>query len=42
MDGWICDERSIQGSRLVCFDGYGDEPDIACIAVDEKDLEFMC
>ena len=42
MDGWICDERSIQGSWPVCFDGYGDEPDIACIAVDEKDLEFMC
>lgn len=42
MDGWICDERSIQGSWPVCFDGYGDEPDIACIAAEEKGLEFMC
>lgn len=42
MDGWICDARSIYGQWLVSFDGYGDEPEIACIPVDEKDLEFMC
>ena len=41
MDGWICDPRNINGQWLVCFDQYGDLPDIACIPVKEEDLELI-
>ena len=40
MDGWICDSRIIEAKRLVCFDQYGELPNIATIAVDEVDLEM--
>ena len=33
MYGWICDPRKINGQWLVCFDQYGDLPDISCIPV---------
>lgn len=29
MDGWICNEQRCEGSWLVCFDQYGDLPNIA-------------
>lgn len=41
MDGWICDPRNIDGEWLVCFDQYGDLPDIATIPVKEEDLELI-
>ena len=41
MDGWICDPRNINGQWLVCFDQYGELPNIATIAVLEKDLELV-
>lgn len=41
MDGWICDPRTILGAWLVSFDQEGDLPEIACIPVDEKDLEVI-
>lgn len=41
MDGWICDSRNINGQWLVCFDQYGELPDIATIPIKEEDLEVM-
>jgi len=41
MNGWICDPRNINGQWLVCFDQYGNLPDIACIPVKEEDLEVI-
>lgn len=41
MDGWICDPRNINGQWLVCFDQYGDLPNIATIPIKEKDLEVI-
>ena len=41
MDGIICDPRIIEGCRLVCFDQYGDKPNIATIPVKEEDLEVI-
>ena len=42
MDGWICDPRNISGAWLVCFDQYGDKPNIATISVKESDLKVIC
>ena len=42
MDGWICDPRNLEGTWLVCFDQYGELPNIATIAVKESDLKFIC
>lgn len=41
MDGWICDPRNIEGNWLVCFDQYGELPNIATIPVKEEDLEVL-
>ena len=41
MTGWICDPRKIDGKWLVCFDQYGELPDIAMLPVDEEDLETL-
>ncbi len=41
MTGWICDERNLSGTWLVCFamDEYFTEYPI--IAVNEEDLKFL-
>ncbi len=39
MHGWICDPRTIDGTWLVNFPQYGENPDIATIAILEKDLK---
>ena len=39
MDGWICYDQKCEGSWLVCFDQYGDLPNIATISVKEEDME---
>lgn len=41
MDGWICNEQRCEGSWLVCFDQYGDLPNIATISVKEEDMEVI-
>ena len=41
MDGWICDPRNIDGQWLVCFDQYGELPNIATIPVNEEDLDVL-
>ncbi len=41
MDGWICNEQRCEGSWLVCFDQYGDLPNIATIAVKVEDMEVI-
>ncbi|MCL2488103.1 MAG: hypothetical protein FWE80_05400 [Oscillospiraceae bacterium] len=41
MTGWICDPRSIDETWLVCFDQYGDLPNIATISVKEEDLKLV-
>ncbi len=38
MQGWICDPRSIDGTWLVNFPQYGENPDIATLDIDEEDL----
>lgn len=38
MQGWICDERIIEGRRLVNFPQYGEKEDIATIDILESDL----
>lgn len=38
MQGWICDERCINGMWLVNFPRYGLEDDIGTIAVKQEDL----
>lgn len=41
MQGWICDERCIDESRLVNFPQCGDKEDIAEIPIKEKDLKLI-
>ncbi len=41
MQGWICLEESINGTWLVNFPGYGENPDIAEIAVKEEYLMIL-
>ena len=41
MQGWICDSRNIDDSWLVNFPQYGENPDIATIAIKEKDLLLL-
>lgn len=41
MDGIIVDPRNIEGCWLVCFDQFGDLPNIATIPVKEQDLELV-
>ena len=38
MQGWICDERNIEGRWLVNFPQYGEKDDIAEIDIKEEDL----
>lgn len=38
MHGWICDERIIEGRRLVNFPQYGEKEDIATLDILESDL----
>lgn len=38
MQGWICDERIIDGRRLVNFPQYGEKEDIATLDILESDL----
>lgn len=38
MQGWICDERTIKGRRLVNFPQYGEKEDIATLDILESDL----
>ena len=37
--GWICMEEKLDGCWLVNFPQYGENPDIATIAILEKDLK---
>ena len=39
MQGWICDNRFVNGTWLVNFPGYGENDDIAEISIDENDLK---
>lgn len=41
MSGWICDPRIIEGHWLVCFDQFGELPNIATIPVKAEDLRVM-
>ena len=41
MQGWICDDRSIDDSWLVNFPQYGEKNDIATISVLESDLILL-
>lgn len=41
MQGWICDDRNIDGSWLVNFPQCGEKEDIAEIPVKEKDLRLI-
>jgi hypothetical protein len=41
MQGWICDSRNIDNSWFVNFPQYGEKPDIATIAIREKDLILL-
>ena len=38
MQGWICDERNIDGCWLVNFPQYGEKEDIATLDISESDL----
>ena len=38
MQGWICDDRCIDGRWLVCFPQYGEKEDIATIDILEEDF----
>lgn len=38
MQGWICDERNIEGRWLVNFPQYGEKEDIATLDILEEDL----
>jgi len=38
MQGWICDDRCIQGCWLVNFPQRGEKNDIATIPIQEEDL----
>ena len=39
MQGWICDEKIIEGRRLVNFPQYGEKEDIATLDILESDLK---
>ena len=39
LQGWICDERIIEGRRLVNFPQYGEKEDIATLDILESDLK---
>lgn len=41
MQGWICDDRNINGCRLVNFPQCGEKADIAEIPVKEEDLKLI-
>lgn len=41
MQGWICDERIIEGRRLVNFPQYGEKEDIATLDILESDLKII-
>ena len=41
MNGWICDNRCIQGYWLVNFPQCGEKDDIAEIPVKEEDLKLI-
>ena len=41
MQGWICDPRSIDGTWLVNFPRYGEQDDIATLAIKEEDLRLL-
>ena len=41
MNGWICDNRCIQGYWLVNFPQCGEKEDIAEIPVKEEDLKLI-
>lgn len=38
MQGWICDNRFVNGTWLVNFPRYGEKADIAEISISESDL----
>lgn len=38
MQGWICDNRFVNGTWLVNFPRYGEKDDIAEISISESDL----
>ena len=38
MQGWICDERIIEGRRLVNFPQYREKEDIATLDILESDI----
>ena len=41
MQGWICDDRNINGCQLVNFPQCGEKADIAEIPVKEEDLKLI-
>ena len=41
MQGWICDPRIMNGSRLVSFPQYGEKENIATILIKEEDLILL-
>ena len=41
MQGWICDDRNINGCWLVNFPQCGEKADIAEIPVKEEDLKLI-
>ena len=41
MQGWICDDRCIDGHWLVNFPRYGEQDDIAEIDIKEDDLRLL-
>ena len=41
MQGWICDDRNINGCWLVNFPQCGEKADIAEIPVNEEDLKLI-
>ena len=41
MQGWICDERCVDGYWLVNFPGYGEQADIAEICIRQSDLRLL-
>ena len=41
MQGWICDERKVNGTRLINFPQCGEKNDIAEISVLEEDLKTI-
>ena len=39
MQGWICDERCVDGYWPINIPQYGEKPDIATISIREQDLK---